>query len=258
MKLKLFGFLLILLIPTELFAYQALENPKSSLSTLTISWNDHYEALELKTKFITNALRIEKEDYNLDVFYGVTLFTQAPDDLTGHYAVHDLIGIIGARINYKINSTYKLQISPLYHESSHYADGLLKTPRRDKDQKDEFTENELENISNDCAIIDLEFTPNNKFNLLGGGGYYYNTTSGRRINYFLHLAPEYNFWKDFYLATDLSYISENVGNTFGINSFLGYRFENVSIGIHFERQRGLGRDFQNMQSKYGVKLVYTP
>ena len=134
---------------------------------------------------------------------------------------------------------------------------MLKSPSRADSLKNKFTNEELDGISYECVILYLSWKISKKLAYYFGGGYYYHTT-GRDLIFFLHTATEYNFYKNFCFAGDFSYINESYENSFGINTFLGYNLKKSKIGISFERQKGLGRDYKVYQTKIGFQIVYVP
>jgi len=196
-RLKFFTLFIAAFLFVNLGAIQSVQHPKSTVSELNISKNAHYEVTE------------ETDKGTYSAFYGINLFVQAPSNLRGHYAVHDLYGIIGVNYAYQISERWQIDFSPIYHESSHYLDGLLKSPTRADSLKNKFTDAELDGISQECAMLNLTWQLSENFACLLGGGYYYHST-GREINYFLHTAANYDFYKNFCFSGNVSYIDEHL------------------------------------------------
>ena len=254
---KFFVLLVFTVFCANIFAFQCLENPKSTHNELNISYNSHYDVIEVNPKIINNLFTVKKDKYHYNVFYGLNLFVQAPNDLRGHYAVHDMFGIIGINFTYAISEKWQVNFLPLYHESSHYLDGLLKSPSRPDSLKNTFTDEELDGISQECVILNFGYKASEKIAYYFGGGYYYHTT-GRELNYFLRTATDYNFYKKFWLSGDLSYIDEDYGNSLGISSSVTYKIGNGRVGLFYSNKKGLGRDYKHYQEKVGLKVIYAP
>ena len=236
-----------------------IENPKYPITKVGVRYNRFYDVLELENKFVQRMFKISKGKKNLEFFVGVNLHTQAPKDLKGHYAVIDMFGIIGFVSKFDLTPRVKLWFYPLYHESSHYTDGLLRAPARDPDWKNKMSDEEIAGVSQESAILDLFWQANPNLDIFFGGGYYYHTTS-RVLNSFVHLGNNYFVGraKRLFFATDFGFTDEEIGASFSTNVSVGYDIKIVKLLVGFERQRGLGKDFRNIQNKVGVEVIYAP
>ncbi len=250
-------FFVLLVGSANIFAYQCLENPKSTYNDLNISYNAYYDVIEVNPKVINNLFTVKKDKCLYNVFYGLNLFIQAPSDLRGHYALNDLYGIIGINFTYAISEKWQVNFLPLYHESCHYLDGLLKSPSRADSLKNKFTDEELEGISHECVILNFGYKPTEKITCYFGGGYYYHAT-GRDLKFFLRTATDYNFFQKFCFSGELAYIDEDYENSINGSTSLTYKIGNARLGIFYSKQKSSGRDYKEYQEKTGLKIVYAP
>jgi len=258
---KIIILLIFVLIFLSVFAIEVanLQNPKALMSKTGVSYNEFYGVLEIENKLSNNFYFINNDKINFGLFFGATLFTQAPDDLLGHYAVMNIFGMISFFSEFQINEKIDLIIYPLYHESSHYTDGLLKSPSRTDGMKNSFTREEMEGISQECVGFDIRHKKGG-LNLYYGAGYYYHSTS-RSLKWHSHIAEDYYFSIDnlpLVVASDFAIISEKNGISYPVNIGFGLSYKNYKILLKFERQRGLGRDYRNLQKKIGVEVIFVP
>lgn len=261
-KLVFFILTLFFIFANILFSSESqIENPKNPITKLGVRYNDFYNVLEIENKLIFDVFKIKRNRFNLTLFSGVNLHTQAPEDLRGHYAVYDLFGIIGFVSKIDISQKMKLKFYPLYHESAHFTDGLLTSPNRDKYWLEKMTEEELDGVSQEAVILDFSYFYNKQLTLFYGGGYYYHTTS-RDLDYFLHLGNNYFFdsfnigSSELFYSSYFGYLQEEIGDSYSVNLGLGYTFKKAKLLINFERQRGLGKDYRAIQNKYGIEVIY--
>ncbi len=259
-KLVLISLFVFIFVNSFAFLTNSIENPKSLIDKIGVRYNYFYEVLELENKFILDCFLIKTQNINLGFYTGINLHTQAPGDLRGHYALYDIFGIIGFYSEYRLWEKYIFTLHPLYHESSHYSDGILKAPSREDESTTEFTDQELEGVSQECIIAEIEYKADNKTSLYIGGGYYYHSTS-RHLEYFVHCGEDINFSLGaipLILSSDLGIIKEEIDLSYTVNLGFGLSYEKRKYLLSFERQRGLGKDYRNIQNKFGIEVVFVP